>query len=96
MFWGAEPILSTHPSTPAASRVHLVCTSTRLRATHRLVPLSEFNTAQTLCFLLEGLLVSDLVGTKDASRFEIYFVRVATTAQQLRLLPASHAPARGQ
>jgi len=39
-----------------------------------LVPILDFNMAQTLCFFLEGLLSNENVGTKDANSFEIYFV----------------------
>ena len=45
-----------------------------------LVPITEFNMAQTLCFFLDGLLTSENVGTKDANLFELYFVFAAVWA----------------
>ena len=50
------------------------------KAFKTLVPVSDFNMAQTLCRMLEGLLTQDNVGVKDASQFEMYFVFAAVWA----------------
>ena len=39
-----------------------------------LVPILDFNMAQSCCYFLEGMLTTDNVGNKDANSFEIYFV----------------------
>merc|ERR1719409_1291688 len=39
-----------------------------------LVPILDFNMAQSCCYFLEGLLTVENVGNKDANSFEIYFV----------------------
>jgi dynein heavy chain len=54
---------------------YLVITLSELANSYRaVVPVSAFAMVQTLCLLLEQLLVPENVGTKDASFFELYFV----------------------
>lgn len=54
---------------------YLLHTLSELAANYRaVVPVSAFAMVQTLCMLLEQLLIPENVGTKDASFFELYFV----------------------
>ena len=57
-----------------------------------LVPILDFNMAQTLCYFLEGLLVTENVGNKDANSFEIYCAPARAGSLLLTLWTAAARP----